>query len=136
LEEKLDPYISPSYYLLNKLIGKENRERLIQSEFIEVQALAYIRGWNIDNTILIFEEAQNSTPNQMKLLLTRIGFNSKFFISGDLEQTDRYKDKRQTGLWDAIEKFKDMNDIGVFEFNEDDIVRNPLITQILKKYDK
>jgi phosphate starvation-inducible protein PhoH and related proteins len=98
--------------------------------------LAYIRGWNIDNTILIFEEAQNSTPNQMKLLLTRIGFNSKFFISGDLEQTDRYKDKRQTGLWDAIEKFKDMNDIGVFEFNEDDIVRNPLITQILKKYDK
>ena len=67
LEEKLDPYISPSYYLLNKLIGKENRERLIQSEFIEVQALAYIRGWNIDNTILIFEEAQNSTPNQMKL---------------------------------------------------------------------
>ena len=134
MEEKLDPYISPSYYLLNKLIGKENRERLIQSEFIEVQALAYIRGWNIDNTILIFEEAQNSTPNQMKLLLTRIGFNSKFFISGDLEQTDRYKDKRQTGLWDAIEKFKDMNDIGVFEFDETDIVRNPLITQILKKY--
>jgi phosphate starvation-inducible PhoH-like protein len=136
LEEKLDPYISPSYYLLNKLIGKENRERMIQSDFIEVQALAYIRGWNIDNTILIFEEGQNSTPNQMKLLLTRIGFNSKFFISGDLEQTDRYKDKKQSGLWDAIEKFKDMNDIGVFEFNEDDIVRNPLITQILKKYNK
>ena len=136
LEEKLDPYISPSYYLLNKLIGKENRERLIQSEFIEVQALAYIRGWNIDNTILIFEEAQNSTPNQMKLLLTRIGFNSKFFISGDLEQTDRYKDKRQTGLWDAIEKFNDMKDIGVFEFNESDIVRNPLITEILKRYEK
>ena len=78
---------------MNKLIGKENREKLIQLDFIEVQALAYIRGWNIDNTILIFEEAQNSTPNQMKLLLTRIGFNSKFFISGDLEQTDRYKDK-------------------------------------------
>jgi phosphate starvation-inducible PhoH-like protein len=136
LEEKLDPYISPSYYLLNKLIGKENRERMIQSDFIEVQALAYIRGWNIDNTILIFEEGQNSTPNQMKLLLTRIGYNSKFFISGDLEQTDRYKDKKQSGLWDAIEKFKDMNDIGVFEFNEDDIVRNPLITQILKKYNK
>ena len=134
LGEKLDPYISPSYYLLNKLIGKENRERLIQSEFIEVQALAFIRGWNIDNTILIFEEAQNSTPNQMKLLLTRIGFNSKFFISGDLEQTDRYKDKTHTGLWDAIKKFKDMEDIGVFEFNEKDIVRNPLITKILKRY--
>jgi len=134
LEEKLDPYISPSYYLLNKLIGKENREKLIELELIEVQALAFIRGWNIDNTILIFEEAQNSTPNQMKLLLTRIGFNSKFFISGDLEQTDRYKDKTQTGLWDAIKKFRDMDDIGIFEFNENDIVRNPLITKILKKY--
>jgi phosphate starvation-inducible PhoH-like protein len=135
LEEKLDPYISPSYYLLNKLIGKENREKLIEYDFIEVQALAYIRGWNIDNTILIFEEAQNSTPKQMKLLLTRIGFNSKFFISGDLEQTDRYKDKTQTGLWDAITKFRDMHDIGIFEFDERDIVRNPLITRILKKYE-
>ena len=136
LEEKLDPYISPSYYLLNKLKGKDTREKLIQSDFIEVQALAYIRGWNIDNTILIFEEGQNSTPNQMKLLLTRIGFNSKFFISGDLEQTDRYKDKTHTGLWDAIKKFKDMDDIGVFEFNEKDIVRNPLITKILKRYEE
>lgn len=135
LEEKLDPYISPSYYLLNKLIGKENREKLIELDFIEVQALAYIRGWNIDNTILIFEEAQNSTPKQMKLLLTRIGFNSKFFISGDLEQTDRYKDKTHSGLWDAINKFRDMEDIGVFEFNEKDIVRNPLITKILKRYE-
>lgn len=135
LEEKLDPYISPSYYLLNKLIGKENREKLIEYDFIEVQALAYIRGWNIDNTILIFEEAQNSTPKQMKLLLTRIGFNSKFFISGDLEQTDRYKDKTHSGLWDAINKFRDMEDIGVFEFNEKDIVRNPLITKILKRYE-
>jgi len=136
LEEKLDPYISPSYYLLNKLIGKENREKLIQMDFIEVQALAYIRGWNIDNTILIFEEAQNSTPNQMKLLLTRIGFNSKFFISGDLEQTDRYKDKKQSGLWDAISKFRNMHDIGIFEFGEEDIVRNPIISRILKKYEE
>jgi phosphate starvation-inducible PhoH-like protein len=71
----------------------------------------------------------------MKLLLTRIGFNSKFFISGDLEQTDRYKDKTQSGLWDAISKFKDMDDIGVFEFGQQDIVRNPLITKILKKYE-
>lgn len=136
LEEKLDPYISPSYYLLNKLIGKENRQKLIQSDFIEVQALAYIRGWNIDNTILIFEEAQNSTPNQMKLLLTRIGYNSKFFISGDLEQTDRYKDKTQSGLWDAIKKFREMSDIGIFEFDENDIVRNSLITKILKRYEE
>ena len=72
----------------------------------------------------------------MKLLLTRIGTNSKFFISGDIEQTDRYKDKTHTGLWDAIKKFKDMDEIGVFEFNEKDIVRNPLITKILKRYEE
>ena len=102
VEEKLDPYIFPSYYLLNKIIGKETREKLKEIEAIEVFALAYMRGMNIDNSILIFEEAQNSTPSQMKLLLTRIGFNSKFFISGDLEQFDRHKDKTQTGLWDAL----------------------------------
>jgi len=104
-------------------------------EVIEVFALAYMRGMNIDNSILIFEEAQNSTPSQMKLLLTRIGYNSKFFISGDLEQTDRYKDIKQSGLYDAIQKFQNMNDVGVFEFEIKDIVRNPLISKILKRYE-
>jgi phosphate starvation-inducible PhoH-like protein len=136
LEEKLDPYIFPSYYLLNKIIGKESREKLKEGEIIEVFALAYMRGMNIDNTILIFEESQNSSPNQMKLLLTRIGFNSKFFISGDIEQTDRYRDKKQSGLYDAIQKFKNIPDVGVFEFGDGDIVRNPLISKILKKYDE
>ena len=136
MEEKLDPYIFPSYYLINKIIGKEAREKLKDNDIIEVFALAYMRGMNIDNSILIFEEAQNSTPNQMKLLLTRIGFNSKFFISGDLEQTDRYKDKKQSGLWDAIQKFKNIDDVGVFEFEDKDIVRNPLISKILKQYEE
>jgi len=136
LEEKLDPYIFPSYYLLNKIIGKDARERLKDAEIIEVFALAYMRGMNIDNTILIFEEAQNSSPNQMKLLLTRIGFNSKFFISGDIEQTDRYKDKKHSGLYDAIQKFKNVHDVGVFEFGDGDVVRNPLISKILKKYEE
>ena len=95
-----------------------------------------MRGMNIDNTILIFEEAQNSSPNQMKLLLTRIGFNSKFFISGDIEQTDRYKDKKHSGLYDAIKKFNDVHDVGVFEFSDQDVVRNPLISKILKKYEE
>ncbi len=135
LEEKLDPYIFPSYYLLNKIIGKESREKLKEIEVIEVFALAYMRGMNIDNSILIFEEAQNSSPNQMKLLLTRIGFNSKFLISGDLEQTDRYKNKTLSGLYDAVNKFQDIEDVGVFEFDRDDIVRNPLISKILKKYE-
>jgi phosphate starvation-inducible PhoH-like protein len=136
VEEKLDPYIFPSYYLMNKIIGKDSREKLKELEFVEVFALAYMRGMNIDNSILIFEEAQNSTPNQMKLLLTRIGYNSKFFISGDLEQTDRYKDKKQTGLWDAIQKLKNVSEIGVFEFGMEDVVRNPLITKILNRYEE
>ena len=136
LEEKLDPYIFPSYYLLNKIIGKEAREELKKAEIIEVFALAYMRGMNIDNSILIFEEAQNSTPNQMKLLVTRIGHNSKFFISGDLEQTDRYKDKTQSGLYDALKRFKNVNKIGLYDFKDAKNVRNPLITQILDKYEE
>lgn len=134
VEEKLDPYIFPTYYLLNKIIGKEQREKLKEMNFIEVFALAYMRGMNIDNSILVFEEAQNATPGQMKTLLTRIGFNSKFFISGDLEQTDRFKDKTKTGLYDAFERLGDLPDVGVFEFGGADIVRNPLITKILDRY--
>jgi phosphate starvation-inducible PhoH-like protein len=134
VEEKLDPYIFPTYYLLNKIVGKDVRERLKDLEVIEVFALAYMRGMNIDNSILIFEEAQNSSPNQMKLLLTRIGFNSKFFISGDVEQTDRYRDKTQSGLFDAIRRFGNMEQIGVHEFKDSDVVRNPLITKILQRY--
>ena len=136
VEEKLDPYIFPSYYLLNKIVGKEVREKLKEIEAIEVFALAYMRGMNIDNSILIFEEAQNATPNQMKLLLTRIGFNSKFFISGDLEQFDRHKDKTQTGLWDALNRFKNLQDVGTFEFKPTDIVRNPLISKLLERYEE
>jgi phosphate starvation-inducible PhoH-like protein len=135
LEEKLDPYIFPSYYLLNKIIGKESREKLKNNDVIEVFALAYMRGMNIDNSILIFEEAQNCTPSQMKLLLTRIGFNSKFFISGDVEQTDRYKDKTLSGLYDALKRFKDIDNIGIFEFDNKDVIRNPLISKILNKYE-
>jgi phosphate starvation-inducible PhoH-like protein len=137
VEEKLDPYIFPSYYLMNKIIGKENREKLKDADVIEVFALAFMRGMNIDNSILIFEEGQNATPSQMKLLLTRIGFNSKFFISGDVEQSDKYKNKTHSGLWDAIEKFRGDDTISIFEFKDKkDIVRNPLISRILDKYEE
>ncbi len=135
LEEKLDPYIYPSYYLLNKIIGKEAREALKDNGYIEVAALAYMRGWNVDNTILVFEEAQNATPAQIKLLLTRIGFNSKFFLSGDLEQSDKFKDKTKSGLYDAKKRLHDVKGIGIFEFGSEDIVRNPIIGQILERYD-
>ena len=135
LEEKLDPYIYPSYYLLNKIIGKEARESLKDNGYIEVAALAYMRGWNVDNTILVFEEAQNATPAQIKLLLTRIGFNSKFFLSGDLEQSDKFRDKTKSGLFDAKMRLQDVKGIGIFEFGMEDIVRNPIISQILNRYD-
>ena len=135
LEEKLDPYIYPSYYLLNKIIGKEAREELKDQGYIEVAALAYMRGWNVDNTILVFEEAQNATPSQIKLLLTRIGYNSKFFISGDLEQSDKFRDKTKSGLYDAKKRLGDVNGIGIFEFVMGDLVRNPIIGEILQRYD-
>jgi phosphate starvation-inducible PhoH-like protein len=135
LEEKLDPYIYPSYYLLNKIIGKEAREELKDQGYIEVAALAYMRGWNVDNTILVFEEAQNASPAQIKLLLTRIGFNSKFFLSGDLEQSDKFKDKTKSGLYDAKKRLEGVRGIGVFEFGNEDIVRNPIIGEILQRYD-
>ena len=134
LEEKLDPYIYPSYYL-KKIIGKEAREQLKDEGYIEVAALAYMRGWNVDNTILVFEEAQNATPAQVKLLLTRIGYNSKFFLSGDLEQSDKFKDKTKSGLYDAKKRLGDVKGIGVFEFGMEDIVRNPIISEILNRYD-
>jgi phosphate starvation-inducible PhoH-like protein len=135
LEEKLDPYIYPSYYLLNKIIGKDAREKLKDEGYIEVAALAYMRGWNVDNTILVFEEAQNATPSQIKLLLTRIGYNSKFFLSGDLEQSDKFKDKTKSGLYDAKKRLGDVKGIGVFEFGMEDIVRNPIISEILNRYE-
>ena len=135
LEEKLDPYIFPSYYLLNKIIGKDQREKLKDEGYIEVAALAYMRGWNVDNTILVFEEAQNASPAQIKLLLTRIGYNSKFFLSGDLEQSDKFRDKTKSGLYDAKKRLTDLNNVGVFEFSNKDIVRNPIIGKILKRYE-
>ncbi len=136
MEEKLDPYIYPSYYLLNKIIGKENREKLKDEGIIEVAALAYMRGWNVDNTILVFEEAQNATPSQIKLLITRIGYNSKFFISGDLEQSDKFKDMTKSGLYDAKKRLDGVKSIGLYEFkDENDIIRNPIIKEILKRYD-
>ena len=136
MEEKMAPWTRPIFDVFSEYYQKRDITKYIEEGVIEISPLAYMRGMNIDNSILIFEEAQNSTPSQMKLLLTRIGFNSKFFISGDLEQFDRHKDKTHTGLWDALQKFQNMGDVGVFEFKPEDVVRNPLISQILKRYEE
>lgn len=134
LREKMGPYVYSSLSLLDKLIGKEATVKLEESGVLEIMSLSFLRGFNADNMILIFEESQNSTPAEMKMLLTRIGFNSKFFISGDIEQSDKFKKKELSGLYDAITRLKDVNQIGMFEFNADDVVRNPIIKEIIKKY--
>jgi phosphate starvation-inducible protein PhoH and related proteins len=135
LREKMDPYVYASFYLLHKIIGKEATKSLEENGFIEIMSLSFMRGINVDNSILVVEEAQNSTPSEMKMVLTRIGFNSKFFISGDIEQSDKFKQKEKSGLYDAMYKLKDINDVELFQFVNDDVVRNPIIKEILKRYD-
>jgi len=132
LEDKLDPYLFSTYYLMDKIIGKNNRKQMQEMRIIEPLAYGFIRGISIDNSIVIAEESQNTGPSQMKTLLTRIGFNTKFIISGDLEQTDRKSNVN--GLSDGIERTKNVDDIGFVEFTLKDVVRNPLISKILKNY--
>ncbi len=131
---KIEPYIYSSLYLIKKLIGEEGLKHMMHKGYIEIIAFAYMRGINIDNAIVIAEEMQNATPRQVKTLLTRIGYNSKFIISGDLEQSDKFKKSEQSGLYDAIQRLAEVSEIGKFKFNESDIVRNKLISKILEKY--
>ena len=133
LEDKLDPYLFSTYYLIDKIIGKSNRKQLQELRIIEPLAYGFIRGISIDNAIVIAEESQNTGNSQMKTLLTRIGFNSKFIISGDLDQTDRKSG--MNGLKDGIERTQGVPEIGLVEFQIEDIIRNPIITKILKNYD-
>jgi phosphate starvation-inducible PhoH-like protein len=134
LREKMDPFLASTLDIFDKIIGKKKRLELEESEIIQIQPLGFIRGKSIDNTILLMEEAQNMSTNQMKTLLTRIGENTKFIISGDLDQSDRYRDIKQSGLYDAIERHKDVEEIGFISFESKHIVRNPLITKILDNY--
>lgn len=134
LREKMEPYVASSLDIIDKLIGNANRVKMEELGFIQIQPLAYIRGSSIDKSILIMEEAQNMSPSQIKTLLTRIGFNSKFIISGDLDQSDRYQNVVQSGLYDAIQKHKNIPEIGFVQFSDDEIVRNPIISKILANY--
>lgn len=136
LESKMFEFMYPSYYLIKKLIGEEAFETLKKEKTIEIIAFSFMRGLNIDNSILICEEAQNVSSEMMKTLLTRIGFNSKFFISGDLEQSDKYfKNPNKSGFFDAKTRLYDIEGVGIFEFKKTDVVRNKIITSILEKYD-
>jgi phosphate starvation-inducible PhoH-like protein len=134
LREKLEPLAAASLDIIDKLIGEKQRKKLEEEGIIKLDGIAYIRGKTMDNTILILEEAQNTTPSEIKTLLTRIGINSKFIISGDLEQSDLFSDNKKTGLYDAMNRFKTIDEIKTFTFDIDDVVRNPIISKILKLY--
>jgi phosphate starvation-inducible protein PhoH and related proteins len=136
LKEKMAPYLASSIDIVDKILGKPKRVELENCELLVVEPLGFIRGKSIDNSILIMEEAQNMSPSQMKTLLTRIGYNSKYIISGDMDQSDKYDRVEQSGLYDAMGRHSKISEMGFFEFNENDIVRNPLITKILSNYEK
>lgn len=135
LDDKIFPYLYSTYYIIDKLVGRDVREKLVSAGVIEPTVLTYMRGVNIDDSIMISEESQNISKKGMKLLLSRIGYNSKFIISGDLEQCDKYKDRKESGLYWAIEKLVDIDNVGTIQFEKEDIIRNPLITKILDKLD-
>ena len=135
IEEKMAPYVYASKYILEKILGKPKIDNLFSKGKIEIMALAYCRGITIDNSIVICEEAQNMTVLSMKTLLTRIGENCKFVVSGDLQQQDRLlKNGDRNGLQFAIDELSGIQEIGIMEFSDADIVRNPLISKILKKF--
>lgn len=134
LGEKLFPYMLPLLDNIDKIVGKEKRMKLMEEGIIEFQPLGFIRGKTIDNGILILDETQNASPSDLKAVLTRIGENAKFIISGDIDQSDAYKNFQDCGLYDVINRLKDIDGIGLFEFRESDIVRNPIISEILKRY--
>jgi len=136
IKEKMAPYLASSIDIVDKILGKATRIALEASEDLMAEPLGFIRGKTIDNAILIMEEAQNMSPSQMKTLLTRIGYNAKYVISGDMDQSDKYSNVKQSGLYDAMLKHKNVEEVGMFEFDENDIVRNPLISKLLRNYKK
>ena len=135
LLEKLHPFLFSSYYLIDKIIGKEAREKMVEQQIIQPMALSFLTGVNIDDGILVFEEAQNSSVKQMKRLLTRIGRGAKFIISGDLQQIDRFRNQDDSGLKYAMEKLTNVEGVGLFNFSNESSVRNPIINRILSQYD-
>jgi len=134
IDEKLDPYIYSMKYIFCKILGPQKTDRMFERDHIKVLPMGFLRGVNIDGSILICDEFQNCTPKQAKTLLTRIGENSKFILNGDYSQSDRYNDYKNSGLFVSMEKLKNMCEIGIFEFSDKDIIRNPIIAKILKHF--
>ena len=135
MEEKMFPFMFSFKTNLYKIIGKEHTEALEAGGFIEILPLAYIRGMNIDNSIVIVDEAQNISLDNMKTIMTRIGTNSKMIILGDSKQIDLLQ-KKESSLDRVFEKFKDKEAFGTIRFEKDDQVRNPLINLIEESFDE
>ena len=134
LEDKINPYLRPLYDSMEMILPKETVKRLIESEIIEIAPLAYMRGRTLNNAVVILDEAQNTTKEQMKMFLTRMGENSKVFITGDITQIDLPK-KVPSGLIHATELLKDIDEIGMIKLTAEDVVRNPLVKKIVKAYE-
>jgi len=135
LKEKLDPYMQPIYDSLSKFYKKESLDKMIEDRVIEISPLAFMRGRTLDDAYVILDEAQNTTVNQMRMFLTRMGLNSKYIITGDQHQIDLPK-KIKSGLVDAIARFGKINGIAKVEFHESDVVRHKLVKLILEEYKK
>lgn len=135
LQQKVDPYLRPLYDALYDIMGVENFQKNMEKGAIEVAPLAYMRGRTLDNAFIILDEAQNTTPEQMKMFLTRIGFGSKAIITGDLTQVDLPIGKK-SGIIDAVKILDGIEDIGICKLDNKDVVRHPLVQKIIGAYEK
>lgn len=135
LQDKVDPYLRPLYDALFEMLGPDTFAKQQERGCIEVAPLAYMRGRTLDDAFIILDEAQNTTPEQMKMFLTRLGFNSKIVITGDITQID-LPDAKSSGLIQATKVLKDVDDIFINTFNESDVVRHRLVQDIIKAYEK
>ena len=135
LQNKVDPYLRPLYDALYDMLGPENFQKYQERGAIEVAPLAYMRGRTLDDSFIILDEAQNTTKEQMKMFLTRLGFGSKIVITGDVTQIDLPDDK-VSGLKDAIRVLEDVNDIAICRLSSADVVRHALVQQIITAYEK
>jgi len=135
LAQKVDPYLRPVYDALYEMLGFDKVEKLISRHVIEVAPLAYMRGRTLNNAFVILDEAQNTTPAQMKMFLTRIGFGSRAVVTGDIRQTD-LPDSHSSGLRHSLRILKDLDTIGFTYFTSTDVVRHPLVQSIVEAYDR
>ena len=135
LQQKVDPYLRPLYDALFDMLGAENFQRYQEKGNIEVAPLAYMRGRTLDDSFIILDEAQNTTTEQMKMFLTRLGFNSKMVVTGDITQID-LPDGKRSGLVEITKILKNVEDIKTVRFSEKDVVRHKLVQDIIKAYEK